>query len=257
MPKIYRTIPAPHDGHHALSPSSGHRWWNCPASIWLEEKVREAAVEMPENEAAIEGTAAHAEAEAVLRGEKPRCTEFEPAQMYVDYVRETLADPLIEVNLPYHDYLPESGGTADAVGVQGGTLHVIDLKYGMGKVEARDNMQGKLYLLGAYQTLGWIYEFDRMEFHIVQPRLDWIDAVGYSVDEIAAFGEQCKQFYRRITTTKQLIPQPGEGQCRWCDAAAVCAARAEYMMEIARGEFTEVDDESMELHIHLKTGGFL
>ena len=235
-----RAIPPAHNGHHILSPSSAHRWWYCPASIWLEEQVREDAVEMPPNAAALEGTAAHAEAEAVLRGILPNCVEYAPAQEYVDYVRETLTDPMIEVELVYHDFLPNSGGTADAVGVEDGTLHVIDLKYGMGKVEAQGNMQGKLYLLGAMETIGFMFDYSRMKFHIVQPRLGWVDVAEYSRDEILKFGKQCRAWYQNVLAANELIPQPGDSQCRWCDAAAVCRARHDHIIAIAQGEFERV-----------------
>jgi hypothetical protein len=118
---------------------------------------------------------------------------------------------------------------------------VIDLKYGMGKVEAKGNLQGKLYLLGALTALPLAYgEFDTMMFHIVQPRIGWVDRAEYTVEEIKQFGQACQDWYIKTLTANELTPNPGEVQCRWCDAAGICKARAERMLSIAQTEFSKV-----------------
>ncbi len=239
-----RAIPIDRDGHHALSPSGAHRWINCLASPWLEAEVRELAEAMPASAAALEGTAAHEESEQVLLGKKPECVDYPEAQEYVDYVHEILTDPLIEVSLSYEEYIPGGKGTADAMGVEGGVLHVIDLKFGKGiKVFANDNLQGKLYLLGALATVGWVYDFDIMSFHICQPRLGHLDAVEYTVKEILEFGEQVKAILHLMLTSKKLPTSPGEDQCRWCAAGAMCSARADWAMKIACAEFGVIDND--------------
>ena len=262
MTKAKRELPGLRAGHHPLSPSGAHRWFYCHAAPWLEEMASQFGEELPASEAAQEGTNAHAEAEQVLRGKKPACVEYPEAQDYVDYVREYLIDPLIEVELSFSDYVPGGKGTADAMGVQGNVLHVIDLKYGKGvRVDAHENLQGKIYLLGALQTIGFAYDFNKMHFHIMQPRLDHVSVAEYTRDEIIDFGKTLKRTVETMLTSKELIASPGEETCRWCTAGAVCTARAEWVMSIARCEFDSVCDDdldpSMELHLHMKLGGFL
>ncbi len=196
------------------------------------------AEEVPTSAAALEGTAAHDEAEQVLRGEKPECVDYPEAQEYVDYVHELLIDPLIEVELGYEEYVPGGKGMADAMGIEGGVLHVVDLKYGKGiKVFAKDNLQGKMYLLGALVTVGWAYDVDTLSFHIVQPRLGHVDTVEYTVQEIQVFGAQVKKILNTMLTAHKLPASPGEDQCRWCSAGAVCKARADWALKIACAEF--------------------
>lgn len=185
--------------HARLSASSAHRWMNCPGSIRMSE-----GIEDPETIYQIEGRAAHAYAEAVLRSEMTGQTisadsvEVEtkagPVPFPVDdamreavalYV-ETVTDLqkriggtlFIERTFDLSILRPPEPmfGTADAVIVGDRTIDVIDLKYGAGvTVEVTDNVQLLYYALGAI-----VAEFTRRV-------MDPTDTFG---SEIVEFGEE-------------------------------------------------------------------
>lgn len=64
------------------------------------------------------------------------------------------------------------GEPADCILIGGGVLHIIDFKYGKGvPVSAEGNPQLSLYALGAYEAYKILYPIERIELHIVQPRI--------------------------------------------------------------------------------------
>ena len=235
-----RTLPLSESGHHPLGPSAAHRWMECPASVWMEAELPEP----PDSPAAMEGTLAHGEAERVLRGEQDFCIDFPEAQDYVDYVRELGGDVLlVEVTLMWEQFVPEGYGTADAIVIneEERVIEVCDLKFGRGvRVEAEGNPQLKFYALGALLLLGRLYRVDTYRVHIHQPRLDHIAVVEYTERDLVAFGEKIKKIYLHMITADELVPNPGEGQCRWCRASGRCKQQAERMMSIAQQEFSRV-----------------
>lgn len=231
--------------HARLSASGAHRWLRCPASVDLEATLPD-----PGSRYAEEGTKAHELAERAL---KARCTAMDvegdyPADMrahvqtYVDYVAELVTDPdllWVERRVDYGAWVPDSFGTSDAMALVGTTLHTIDLKYGAGvRVDAKNNAQGRLYGLGAYDALSFIADIDCVATHIVQPRLDHISTETLSADELLKWGDEISKAARRTLDPDPPFA-PGEVQCRFCRAKSVCAARANANMRIAQEEFSE------------------
>jgi len=136
---------------HALcSPSSAYRWLNCPQSVFYQDT-------RPPGQAAERGTRLHELAYQVLTGQKAlgRLTHHDRAEIqhYVELV-DTLAkscDSLLLETTIWHPDFPEiCFGTADAVIVNRGVLHVVDLKTGEVGVKAYKNPQLTLY---AYMAL--------------------------------------------------------------------------------------------------------
>lgn len=245
--------------HARLSPSSAERWLNCPGSVALAAKCPAP----PGSPYAAEGTLAHAVAESKLRmlsgeitpaqherqmkelrkseywcGEMDEATDF-----YADTVMERLAasgedaELMVEQQLDLSEWVPESFGTSDAVVIGGDTIEVIDLKYGKGvKVDAAGNPQLRLYALGAAALFGDIYDFSTVRYTIVQPRLDHVSSEAVPLDELMRWAED---------TVKPIAEEAAAGSdrtacgswCRWCPAKAVCRARAEENLALARMEF--------------------
>lgn len=237
--------------HAKLSASSSHRWLNCGPSVRLEESF-----ENTTNDAAEQGTAAHALSEHKLRKflsiktnkpvSKYDSKEFDfYTDAYVNYACELVteaqtrsSDPLVlvEQKLDYSHYCPDGFGTGDLVIVSDGILDVVDLKFGMMRVSANDNPQLKLYALGALDMFGLLYDIESVRMTICQPRLDSISTFEISVDELMEWAET-------ELKPKAALAFKGEGEfksgahCRYCKASNLCRARAESNLELAKMEF--------------------
>lgn len=219
--------------HHArLSPSSAHRWLNCPGAIAMESRLPDKT-----SDAAKQGTAAHQIAENCLRNRlDPRiCNSVgtgtitgglnaidylgldikispdataprweadeemvDAVQIYVDTVWQLAQGNtlLVEQRVDFSDVVgvPEQFGTADAIIFKGEELQVHDLKYGKGlKVDAQDNPQLQLYALGALSQFDMLYDFETVRMFIHQPRLNHVSEWAISVSDLQAFSEKVKE----------------------------------------------------------------
>ncbi len=135
--------------HALLSPSASHRWIACPPSARLTEFLVDTGSSF-----AAEGTLAHSVAESKLNhrlgraGPAPPCEDGEMDEYTTDYANfvleqaEGLVDPVVyvEQRIDCSAYVPECHGTADALILSDGVLHIVDLKSGRGvKVDAEEN----------------------------------------------------------------------------------------------------------------------
>ena len=161
--------------HSILAPSAAARWVKCPASVRLSQQYPDA-----ENEAALEGTAAHWAAQRVLLGKPyptggyngvPVATEEmqDAVTLYVDAVKAAPGGSrYYEHKIEASGVHPSCWGTADAVVFDGpaDTVRIVDFKYGHGVVDAFENWQLLTYaagLMGFSDTASY-------ELIVVQPR---------------------------------------------------------------------------------------
>lgn len=242
----------PPQKHALLSASSAHRWLHCPPSAKLTAGVTEAP-----SEAALQGTAAHALAEHKLRRalkqqSKRPVSEYEDDEMdsytndYVSYVLEQYEQAkqvtsgaviYIEQHLDFSNVVPGGFGTGDCLIVADGTLHVIDLKYGLGVlVEAEWNPQMMLYAIGALALFDALYDIEQVALTIFQPRRENVSTWTISVTELNKWAEQTLKPAAELAAN-------GEGEfcagswCQFCKIASTCRARAETNLELAKFEF--------------------
>lgn len=242
----------PPQKHALLSASSAHRWLHCPPSAKLTAGVTEAP-----SEAALQGTAAHALAEHKLRRalkqqSKHPVSKYEDDEMnaytndYVSYVLEQYEQAkqdtpdtaiYIEQHLDFSHVVPGGFGTGDCLIVADGTLHVIDLKYGLGVlVEAEWNPQMMLYSLGALVLFDALYDIEQVALTVFQPRRENVSTWTISVTELNEWAEQT------LKPAAELAAK-GEGEfcagywCQFCRIASTCRARAEANLELAKYEF--------------------
>lgn len=249
------------DVHARLSPSSAHRWMRCLGSLALESTQPDKSSAFAE-----EGTRAHALGEELLNG---RLLGFEPDRnadpemldyvlRYVDAVW-TLAEGnelMVEQRVDFSHIVgvENSFGTADAVVIVGNELQIHDLKYGRGvRVDAEQNEQLQLYALGALEQFNLLYDFDSVRLFIHQPRLNHVSEWALSVEELLAFGQRAQEAAASVIVMFNIaecegvntLPlenfTPGEKQCRFCKASAVCTAREQFHMQTVAGEFEDLD----------------
>ncbi len=254
--------------HARLSPSAFERIIKCPGSVRLSEGLPDQT-----STYAAEGTAAHelaswclktardadsyigqvidTKAGDITNKEADGATRFEvtdemaeAVQVYVDAVREVMyahdgPEWSIEERLDLGHIQEGMFGTADAIVLDGRTLHVFDLKYGRGKaVEVDDNPQLICYAAGAahrYHNRG----VDEVRLVIVQPRashpkgpvreyeLDFVDLAIW-VGELRAAAERANG--------EDATLAPGDW-CRWCKAAPMCPALRHKSLASAQDEF--------------------
>lgn len=250
--------------HALLSASSAHRWLNCSPSARLEQDFEDSS-----GEAAAEGTAAHALAEYKIRkalgirSTKPKskydCEEMENyTDDYVVFILEQLAvakknckDPIIQIEkrLDFSSYVPEGFGTGDCLIVSDKSLQVIDFKYGQGiLVEAEDNPQMLLYVLGALELFDCIYDIEEILMTIYQPRRENISTFAMSKDALYQWADEVLKPVAELAFKGEGDYLPGEW-CRFCRAATKCRARAEQNLTLAKHEFAlppVLTDEDIE-----------
>lgn len=246
------------DKHARLNPSASHRWINCPGSVALAEQMPVSTSDYAE-----EGTTAHALAELKLRkylGElrgaaftsklnkikasEYYCEEMEEAtDFYVDAVLERLAaagqdaELMVEQQFSLEAWVPDSFGTSDAVVIGGNVIEVIDLKYGKGvKVDAPENPQLRLYGLGAAGLFGDLYDFDTVRETIVQPRLDHVSTEEVELTALMSWASEVVAPAAKMAMENTEYTCAGDW-CRFCPAKAVCRARAESNLELAKYDF--------------------
>lgn len=246
-------------GQHAvLSASGASRWMACPPSARLEEQFPES-----QSPYAEEGTLAHSLCDLLLRKQftvmKPSAYKRELKKIqandfycqammdhcedYRDFVVEMYhASPgsiiASELKVDFSAYVPEGYGTCDCVIIADDVMRVIDMKYGQGvPVSAVNNPQLMLYALGAYLEYELIYNIKSIQMTIYQPRLDSISTFDVYVDDLLAWAEQIKP------VAQEAFDGDGEffagDHCRWCRAKAVCRARAEKNLELAKHDFAK------------------
>lgn len=240
--------------HARLSPSSGDRWFVCPGSV-------QASAGYPDKQSvyAAEGVRAHdmleaallldVEPEALINPEIEEHMEMaEGIGHAIDYLRSYL-----ELN-PGADYHPETRlfwgasvgypdqfGTGDLLITAPDELVMGDLKYGKGiVVEVVDNIQLRLYMLGAREKFG---RRDRYRIVVFQPRARH---AGGPVREELLTNDELDAFQVRAKAAADATylpdaPRTAGSHCRFCPAAGSCSTLAEYSLRVAAEEFGVAD----------------
>jgi hypothetical protein len=177
-------------------------------------------------------------------------------QAYIDDVRRRAigGSLYVEYGIDLSEHLGEGqGGTADVLIYLPETMHLIcdDLKYGTGeKVFAKSgdniNPQLGLYLLGALKDMELLgNKVEKVTGVICQPRLNHIDEHTITVVELLDFGRKAalavEHAGKAMIKPNPTFLSPGEKQCRWCRAKAVCPALARFVADEVRCEFETIE----------------
>lgn len=262
--------------HAKLSPSAAERWYNCAGSLNLIATLPESAFKT--NKYAAEGVVAHGLAEDFVQGKVDLLTLT--SRVGEEVMQEgfpvTIDDAMIEGVIEYVDHIasikkrlsstplgkahPPKGqaevrviassvseevyGTADyllyAIGAE---LHVVDFKYGKGVVEAEENKQGGIYVVGAEDTVTQAV-FEKFFFHIVQPRARHSEG---TVRTWEISNKRLEEFRKELAaaverTKDQKAKRVAGPWCHktFCPALAYCAEARGAIEDGVRTHFTKI-----------------
>lgn len=250
--------------HATWAASSSARNFHCSGALALSAGI----VDNKENIHGARGTATHQISEKCLRTgaepasfldtvEKTKQHEIKideelvaSAQMYVDYCLDRIRDgdtrywieerfSLADINPPF-----DAGGTGDFVIYKPAKLklEIVDLKNGVGVVDALDNPQLKTYALGAMLRHKGL-RVETVKVTIVQPnahhkggriRSDTfhvMDLLEWTTDLLAAMrkSEQAIVEFKAAGLNSVLLDEwfakwLNPGKCKWCPAEGFCPA---------------------------------
>ena len=231
--------------HSDLAPSAATRWVSCPGSVDLI-RANGPFVDSA-GEAATRGTLMHEWADFLLTGvDEPDQALLDPeidiVEHYAAVIEAENADVLhVETKVPLF-YKPEDTGTVDCHYQLGDTLCVDDLKTGRFEVQAVDNKQLLIYAWSIFRAY-----FDTpkrtinsIRMRIIQPTVapsvkEWVITVDEAWDKAADIAIAANT---ADAGSSRLVAS--EAACRWCPVAAVCSARAKWVLEV-------LDDDPLDL----------
>ena len=184
-------------------------------------------------------------------------------QTYLANVRQYAAEGalLVEVALPLAHLTGEEGaqGTGDAVifADEGEELQLHDLKYGRGKtVSPVRNKQLMTYGLAALvlaELTG--HNVKRVRLVIHQPRVisapqEWclpieeLLALANEIGAAAALCDLAQTYQGKWSELHEKYLRPSDEACQWCNAKAVCPAKAQQMQEFVEASFEALVGDS-------------
>lgn len=250
--------------HSSWSASGFERVMLCPGSRALATPIIEAQKAKGERRSSIyaaEGTAAHQVLTWALQqkldaaafiGRKISADGFDfevdedmagAVQECIDHVRAIEPELLLvdrKVNYSGSLGLPadDAWGTLDVAAIRDTQLVVLDYKHGMGvQVTAgtadEPNPQLALYGLGALAEFEALADIETVRLVISQPRAGGTSWVDLTVDELRGWAAvagrdvvERAQKAAECTSEEELLDflSPGDKQCKFCAAAAVCPA---------------------------------
>lgn len=253
--------------HSVLAPSKAARWMTCAGSV-------PACRDIPETSSiyADEGTAAHAVAAAMLKGEicadklaalrtfyDKEVDYYDAINMidsYVLAIRNAAEGKilLVEQHMNIEKYTSEKGGsgTADAIIIDLNELsiEVWDLKFGQGHVVwAADNPQTMLYVLGALDMVEFAYgPMKQIKMAIFQPKRDHVDTQIVTREQLLEFGRRAYAAgdwaLSMLNKPREVWEQdlhPSPEACLFCPFAGQCPARAKQVQDTLFQEFVIVE----------------
>lgn len=263
--------------HAKLSPSQSSRWLKCPGSIGLTAEIKS---KQKSGSAARLGTFTHLVGEKILLGEHVEpgislhceweegmewCTKamYDEGKSYADYVQAICKkdkdhELIVEMEVDLTSIYPKGyelegetmSGHADAIVIENGTLHIIDLKTGANLVQAEDNSQLKIYAYGAYEELSVFHEIDKIVLHIVQNNErtggDRTNSWQTTPDEIVDWVDNTVKPAAEEALSDNARCIPGETQCRWCEAASFCEAANKHADELLDDLFEDIEEDDVK-----------
>ncbi|MEG0475480.1 MAG: DUF2800 domain-containing protein, partial [Carnobacterium sp.] len=85
------------------------------------------------------------------------------------------------------------------------------------------------------------YEFDKVDMHIMQPRIDNTSDMIMPVKELVDWGNDEVKPKAVLAYDGLGDYNPGKSQCKWCKAKAVCKARANKILQLQEYGYLDPD----------------
>lgn len=204
--------------HSKYAPSSAYRWINCSPSADAPDTGES-------GEEAELGVYIH----AIVSGENPTPPreftedEISAAELCIKEWNKVIEQAAYEPGELHTEqriiagWFPDFGGTLDMLRVSEDTIHVYDLKTGMGPVSAEDNPQLASYLLLAKEKFPGR---ERFFGTIVQPRLGYVSTHEFTAAALSNF----RALVEASPDRRDLSPG---GHCEHCPLLGTCPAAFE------------------------------
>jgi hypothetical protein len=248
--------------HSPLGGSVAARVLRCPASVGLSAKVPERLRKA--SAYADRGTALHTAMARLIENEcsiaEIAGTKIDNYVVTLDDVENALRPTLVYVekllDAPGAEYflerrvvfpgVPDTFGTTDLIVRIGGTIHVIDFKFGSGvRVLAlypegdEDIVNAQLLFYGAgarYSLPEFFAGVDNIVLTILQPQS--IDLDAEMMSSVAVTSEELDEFIAvyRAACEEALAPAPRlekGAHCRFCPARPICPAHTGPLLDLA------------------------
>lgn len=268
--------------HAKLGPSSAHRWIMCPGSIRMSEGIPSTTSTYAAEGTAAHELASiilqtnHESADEFI-GQRVHIADdtihhvvqeigvpngidiflideemADAVNTYVEFVRGLIAEVEdnvaivdVEQRLDMRHIHPAIFGTGDAVvyNPTTGHLHVVDFKYGKGKVvSVEENPQLFLYGSGALRRYH-NQQVRRLTLHIVQPRAAGQAIKSWDTDvlELLDFEGDIAKWAR--ATEAPDAPLKAGDWCGFCPAKATCPTHRADVIGSSSAEFDDVTGE--------------
>lgn len=253
--------------HSPVGPSSGERWIFCPGSVAMTKDLPDVT-----STYAAEGTFAHHITElARLEGKDAahyagRISDdgnftvdgemVTAVQDFLEYTAQFEGEVLVEQRVTYDAWVAGGFGTSDHIAIDPVKKHcaVIDFKYGKGlQINAKGNIQAKLYALGVFQDWGDLYDIDKFTLCISQPRLHFRDQWEISTTDLLKWADNVvepagQRVYEAIGHHESTGQIPDDyfragAWCQWCKIKGECPTRALMIRESVMTDVVDLDDE--------------
>ena len=207
--------------HARLGASSSSQWIACPGSIQMQEKFYAENPDAEERDrgAADEGSFAHEVADWCIENDtRPltsKCHKYftdnnkgnynldevlQNVAKYFQYVKGIMEGVknykrFHEVRVDFSQWVDGGFGTLDLGFVSADTIYIFDLKYGKGRVQAKDNSQLMLYALGLYaeQPQSRQMNIHNFQLNICQPRISNFSWDNIYKDDFAGLRHTCQE----------------------------------------------------------------
>lgn len=230
--------------HSRFSASGCKRWLTCPGSVILESTLPEQT-----NASAIEGTKAHTYNEDNLFNLSVNDNGLDETHQGLLIWREHIFSiirlskdfrVMIEKKISLDFIDPELFGTVDCTieDYTNKTLHIIDYKFGVTKVEP-DCEQLKYYAIGACYKKS----FEKIVLTIVQPRLK-----AKTIAKVRSFETNKTELMPFALELKRVVGEIKAGStklvagswCFFCKAKEICTEYRNKYLTNAKDEFSPI-----------------